>query len=56
MIATRRDSIELVRLLLEYGAEPNVHDQYGCTALAIAKKKSATEIVADLVKSGAQEQ
>jgi len=44
---------EIVKLLLEHGANPHMTDKYGKKPLALAKEKGYTEIAALLVAAGA---
>lgn len=44
--------LDSLRLLLNYGAQPDVHDANGFTALIIACKMSNIEVVKELIKSG----
>jgi ankyrin repeat protein len=46
---------ERVKLLLDRGADINIRDSKGDTALRIAKRKGATKVVAMLVSAGAKE-
>lgn len=48
--ATTANSPEVVKLLLEQGANPYIQDQEGNTALKIAKEKKFTEIITLLEK------
>lgn len=45
---------EIVRLLLEYGANPNMPDKYGVSPLTLAKEKGYQKIVDLLVAAGAK--
>jgi ankyrin repeat protein len=47
------DNIELVKLLLEYGADVNSKDDDGYTPLSIACKYKNTELVKLLIEHGA---
>lgn len=44
---------EIVRLLLEYGANPHMTDKYGKTPLELAQEKGYSEIATLLIKAGA---
>lgn len=44
---------EMVRLLLDYGADPNLRDAHGFSALYFASKEGSTEIVRMLIEAGA---
>ncbi len=46
MVATYSNNIEIVRILLEYGANSNTLEGEGVTPLMIARKKGYKEIVA----------
>lgn len=46
---------ERVKLLLDHGADMNIRDNKGDTALRVAKRKGATKVVAMLVRAGAKE-
>jgi ankyrin repeat protein len=52
--ASERGCIEVVKLLLAKGADINVKNSKGETALVIAKDKGKTEIVAMLERAGAK--
>ncbi len=43
---------EIVRLLLEYGANPNMPDKYGVSPLTLAREKGYTEIADLLIAAG----
>ncbi len=43
---------EIIRLLLEYGANPNMSDKYGKTPLTLAKEKGYAQIAAILQEAG----
>lgn len=45
---------EIIRLLLQYGANPNMPDKYGVSPLTLAKDKGYQEIVSLLIAAGAQ--
>ncbi|MGA2093146.1 MAG: ankyrin repeat domain-containing protein [Sedimentisphaerales bacterium] len=53
--AARAGHTEVVNLLLEKGAEVNVKDNNGKTALGMAKLRSYADIVQLLEKAGAKE-
>lgn len=48
-----RDEPEMVALLLKYGADPNVADQYGCTPLMDAARYGHVEVLRILLAGGA---
>jgi ankyrin repeat protein len=52
-VASVKNKIEMVRLLLDYGATPNIMDKDGRTPLYRAAEKGYTEIVKLLVSKGA---
>jgi len=45
MQAAYKGDVRLVKLFLEYGADPNLKDQQGKTALDMAKKKNHQEVI-----------
>lgn len=49
------NNIEMAKLLLEHGANPNIKDKYGNTALKYAKEKDNTDIINLLLEYGAKE-
>jgi ankyrin repeat protein len=53
LVATEADHAEITKLLLEKGAEVNLQDTYGLTALAFASQMGRTEIVRLLLGKGA---
>jgi ankyrin repeat protein len=55
IMASDANHTEVVRLLLEKGADVNAKTKYGKTALALAKIKDHTDIVQLLEKAGAKE-
>lgn len=55
LIAALTQQTNVVRLLLEAGANPNIADTMGATPLKRAKKDNAREIIALLLANGAQE-
>jgi 26S proteasome non-ATPase regulatory subunit 10 len=54
MIESSHGNAEVVKLLLAKGADINVRNSKGETALVIAKNKGKTEIVAMLERAGAK--
>ncbi|MFX4263706.1 ankyrin repeat domain-containing protein [Pelotomaculum propionicicum] len=54
MIAATRNNHELVKFILESGADPNMESSDGLTALIIAKMRGYTDIINLLQKSGAE--
>ena len=55
IIAAKNGNAEIVRLLLEKGADVNVKTDSGKTALIHAKNEGHTDIVEMLEKAGAKE-
>jgi ankyrin repeat protein len=55
MIAAIRDNLELVKFILNSGADPNMESSDGLTALIIAKMRGYTDIISLLQESGAKE-
>ena len=53
MIASREGKSEIVKTLLEKGAQVNMQDTYGLTALSFASQMGRTEIVKLLLDKGA---
>ena len=45
MAAAYKGDVRLVKLFLEYGADPNLKDNQGRTALDIAKKKNQQGVI-----------
>ncbi len=54
-VLTEASSLDVVKLLLEHGADAKVKAKDGLTALTFAKRKSWTEVIALLTKAGATE-
>ena len=54
-MASQNGHTEIVRLLLEYGADVNIKAKNGKTSLRIAKQKGNTQIIELLEKAGAKE-
>ncbi len=54
-VLTEASSLELVKLLLEHGADAKVKAKDGLTALTFAKRKGWTEVITLLTKAGATE-
>ena len=54
-VLTESSSLELVRLLLEHGADAKAKAKDGLTALTFAQRKGWTEAIALLTKAGATE-
>ncbi|MDD4113928.1 MAG: ankyrin repeat domain-containing protein [Herbinix sp.] len=52
-VAARRKDVDMVKLLLAYGADPDARINDGSTALIIASQMENLDIVKELVKSGA---
>jgi len=52
-VASMFGETEMVRLLLEHGADPNLQDRMGTTALMFAAEEGEEKIVNMLLKSGA---
>jgi uncharacterized protein len=53
-MATQTGQIELVRLLIAAGADVNVSDPQGLSALEHARNRGFTDIAALLMRSGAK--
>ena len=53
MFASNAGHLEVVRLLLEYGANPNIQNEYQLTPLIDASEKGHLEIVRLLLENGA---
>ena len=53
MIASKEGKTEIVKILLEKGAQVNMQDTYGLTALTFASQMGRTEIVKLLLGKGA---
>lgn len=53
MLASREGHTELVRILLEKGAQVNMQKKFGTSALIIASKRGHTEVVKLLLDHGA---
>ena len=49
-IAAQMDHFDVVKLLIEYGADPNARRKDGCTALTLALKNGNQEM-ADFLRS-----
>jgi ankyrin repeat protein len=43
----------MVKVLLSYGANPNLKNKYGETALSLAKEKNYRDIIDLLIQAGA---
>ena len=54
-VLTEASSLDVVKLLLEHGADAKVKAKDGLTALAFAKRKGWTEVIALLTAAGATE-
>ena len=54
-VLTESSSLEMVKLLLEHGADAKVKAKDGLTALSFAKRKGWSEVIALLTKAGATE-
>lgn len=52
-MATSRNNLEIVKLLLNAGANPNLRDESGQTALMMTNENSSIELIQDLLKAGA---
>ena len=53
MIAAMNNNIGCVRLLLMWGANKEIRDSDGCTALLLAVANEHTHVVEELLNSGA---
>lgn len=51
ILASFKDHIELVQLLLDYGADITVHDQWNQTALDYALRRGESDPTVQLLKS-----
>lgn len=49
-IAIRQENLDLVKLLISYGANPKAEFDDGCTAIKLAEKMGNEEIIAELKK------
>ena len=54
MLAVERGHLDSVRALLEHGADVNLRDNQGSTALVYAKKQEEGELVRLLEDAGAR--
>ena len=54
-VLTENSSVELVKLLLDHGADAKLKAKDGLTALAFAKRKGWNEVIALLTQAGATE-
>jgi ankyrin repeat protein len=45
---------EVIKLLLEHGADPHMVDKYGCSPLELARRKGYTDIEQILIEAGAE--
>ncbi len=53
MLAAANGHVEIVKCLLEHGAEPDIQDSYERTALIWAVKGGHTQVVRELLNRGA---
>ena len=53
MIAASKSNKEMIELLIEHGADVNVADEHGKTALIVAAENSNKEMLELLIKHGA---
>ena len=52
IIAASAGNLEVVKVLMQYGANPDVQDKMGCTALIAAVRRSDAKVVKELVNGG----
>lgn len=53
MVAANRGDFNLVKLLLDHRADPNLHDEYGRAVLMLAVSEKHVDIIAPLLDAGA---
>ncbi len=51
--ASQQGFLDLVKYLIKHGADPNMQNKYGCTALHYAVRYNFEEIIKYLIKYGA---
>ncbi len=52
LVVASRGHNKCVKLLLEYGAGPDVTDQYSNTAIILASERGCVEVVRELLEHG----